>query len=87
MNEDLKASTASPEPQLHVSVDGIADGRKATVIVATARVGTETFVEAGAAVKDEHDEYQKEVGAKLALGRALRDLGRQLTRSAMREVR
>jgi hypothetical protein len=71
---------------VEVSAEGFTDGRKVHVVVATAFVGGTVFTEAGTGLRDEHDEFRDEIGAKLALGRALRDLGRQLTRTAMKEV-
>lgn len=62
------------------------DGRRVTTAVAQVSVEGKAYEAMGTAVKMPDDEYQASVGVRLAVGRALRDLGRQLTRESLREV-
>lgn len=71
----------------------VADLPEVEVFVATdsadltiARVEFGKFKQSAMARRDPADAYFEGVGVKLAIGRALRDLGKQLTRDAMRQV-
>lgn len=78
--------TVSPDTEFadipEVSVWAATDSADLTI----ARVEFGKFSQSAVARRDPSDEYAEAVGVQLAVGRALRDLGRQLTREAMREV-
>lgn len=67
-----------PDVDVWVATDG--------AVLTMARVEFGRFSESAVARCDPADEYDEGVGVQLALGRALRDLGRQLTRDGMRGV-
>ena len=78
MNDDIRVV---------IDAEVATDQCKATVaeVQATDGYGFD-YVAHGAAVRVDPDVYDETVGTKLALGRALRDLGREMIRDARKDI-
>lgn len=72
------------EIMVDIAVNVTQDGHRATVAIVTLRHEDVQAQVAGTALCLPEDTYDEEIGEALALGRAFRDLGRRLTREAMR---
>lgn len=77
----------NPEPSavMSIKVHGTGD---VTVVKAELDIdGYEIFISTGASRRDPNDLRNNEIGVKLALGRAIRQIGRDILREAQEGVR
>lgn len=71
---------------LDVEWDVFSDGRDTVLAQITTKYGGTLFSGVGSSRKSVEDDWNYEIGAGFAIGRALEDLGRQLQKRAWRVV-
>lgn len=77
----------NPEPSSHMSIAVHGNG-DVTVVKASLELDNyEVFEAVGASRRDPQDSKNNEIGVKLALGRAIRQIGRDILREAQDGVR
>lgn len=88
MTNNYYAALFGDEPTVGLSATVLNDGNDVFVAKVTASLdGYLHFEATGSSRRDPSDPENYELGLKLAVGRALRDLGRQIHREAQEDIR